>query len=98
MCVALQVDHIAAFSEEFAVLTWVLNLGQSVPVCFHCVHSLLDLREGSKLVEDELLCLNLLRGNFGQVLARGRILSDSASSSEIFLHMWIEAVEERLEG
>ena len=97
MRIALEVDNIAALGEELALLPWVCDWRQSVPIGLHEVHSLLHLIEGSQLVEHEFLGFHLLGSDTRHVLV-GRGGPSERSLSEILLHMRIEAIKEGLEG
>ena len=70
MRIALEMDHVAAFGEEFAVLARISDRGQRVEVRLHKVHSLLDLIEWAQLIKHELFGLDLLLCDGRHVLVR----------------------------
>mmetsp|Transcript_32251 Transcript_32251/g.42717 ORF Transcript_32251/g.42717 Transcript_32251/m.42717 type:complete len:510 (+) Transcript_32251:277-1806(+) len=91
--VALEVDHIAALGEENSFLARVSHLRQSFPVRVDVVDGLDNLIERAKLVEHELLGLDLLGGNVRHVLVGGRSVA-----REVLSQVRVEAIEERLES
>ena len=93
----LDVDHVVGLGEEFAVFTWVSDLGEGVAIGLDEVHSLGDISHVSEFVEHEVLGLDLLLSDGGHVLV-GRGAVGHGSSAEILLEGGVEAVKEGLES